>query len=264
MMENTLTRVTEMGPRSAARLAEGRRIYVIGDVHGHRAKLERVHDHIRADLVRRPVAAPLLVHLGDLIDRGPDSAGCLALLADGPPIRGVPTVNLLGNHEWMMLRALTNGTKTGIPGHSAADDIDRWLDNGGAQTLASWGLKSTMPVREWLAGIPPRQLVLLHDLRTYWEAEGYLFVHAGVRPGIPLAQQRETDLLWIRESFLKWEGVMLPETPHRLIVHGHTPEPQPTIKHNRIGLDTGAGKGGPLSCAILERDDVSLFYVDSS
>ena len=80
-MENLLTHVTGTEPR----LADGRRIYAIGDVHGHRAKLERVHAHIRDDLARRPVAAPVLVHLGDLIDRGPDSAGCLALLANGPP-----------------------------------------------------------------------------------------------------------------------------------------------------------------------------------
>jgi serine/threonine protein phosphatase 1 len=264
-MENTLTDVTETAPQppNDGLLAPGRRVYVIGDVHGHRAKLERMHDTIRADLARRPIASPLLVHLGDLIDRGPDSAGCLDLLANGPPLRGVPTVNLMGNHEWMMLRAFTNGAKLGQPGNTGADDIDRWLDNGGAQTLASWGLKSTMPVREWLAAIPPRQLVLTHDLRIYWEAGGYLFVHAGVRPGVPLAKQRETDLLWIRESFLNWDGVMLPETPGRIIVHGHTPAPEPTLKHNRLGLDTGAGKGGPLTCAILERDDVTLFQVGS-
>jgi serine/threonine protein phosphatase 1 len=163
----------------------------------------------------------------------------------------------------MMLKALSHGSKKGRNGQSGAEDIDRWLDNGGAQTLASWGLKSTASPRDWLAGIPPRHLVLMHDLRTSWEAEGYLFVHAGVRPGIPLAKQRETDLLWIRESFLNWDGVMLPEAPRRVIVHGHTPEPRPTLKHNRIGLDTGAGKGGPLTCAILERDEIALFSVDA-
>ena len=80
---------------------------------------------------------------------------------------------------------------------------------------------------------------------------------------MPLARQRPTDLLWIRDSFLKWDGVMLPEAPHRRIVHGHTPHPEPVIKPNRIGIDTGAGKGGPLTCAILERDDVALFQVDA-
>jgi serine/threonine protein phosphatase 1 len=258
MVENPLTTPTEKRPR----LAPDQRVYVIGDVHGHVDKLRQVHDRIRADLARRPVARPSLVHLGDLIDRGPDSAGCVALLADGPPVRGVPTINLMGNHEWMMLRALTNGANPGPPGQSGADDIDRWLDNGGAATLASWGLKSTSKPRDWMAGIPPKHLILLRDLAHTHAIGGYLFVHAGVRPGVELVRQRDTDLLWIRESFLNWDGIMLPEAPDRLIVHGHTPAPEPVRKHNRLGLDTGAGKGGPLTCAILEADTVALFQVD--
>ena len=244
MVDKALTR--------ARRLADGRRIYVVGDVHGHRDKLEQVHARIRADLERRPVAEPLLVHLGDLIDRGPDSAGCVALLAGGPPIRGVPTVNLMGNHEWLMLAAL---------GGTHHDDIDRWLDNGGDTSLRSWGLKSGTRPREWLAAIPPGQLVFLRDLPRTYVKDGYLFVHAGVRPGVPLDRQREMDLLWIREAFLEWEGVMLPEAPDRVVVHGHTPRADPVVKPNRIGIDTGAGKGGLLTCAMLEGDDVSTFQV---
>ena len=231
-------------------LPPGRRIYVVGDVHGHRDRLAAVHAAIRADLAGRPVAAPMLVHLGDLIDRGPDSAGCLALLASGPPIPGVPTVNLMGNHERMMLDAVNGG------GH---EETDRWLDNGGDKTLASWGLKSSMKPSQWLAGIPARHLVLLNGLKLYWEQDGYFFVHAGVRPGTPRNEQRETDLLWIRDSFLGWNGVMLPDVPHRVIVHGHTPMPDPVVKANRIGLDTGAGKGGPLTCAVLEGRGLGLF-----
>ncbi len=232
------------------RLPVGRRVYVVGDVHGHRDRLERVHARIRADLHHRPVESPLLVHLGDLIDRGPDSAGCVGLLAAGPPIRGVPTINLMGNHEWMLLAALTS---------DKYDDAARWLDNGGAETLWSWGLKSSTRPPEWLAAIPPAHLVFLRDLRRTHVLGGYLFVHAGVRPGVRLDKQRETDLLWIRESFLNWEGVMLPEAPERVIVHGHTPVEAPVLKSNRIGLDTGAGKGGPLTCAVLEGDRVGLF-----
>ena len=244
MIEKTLT--------TAAKLDPGRRIYAIGDVHGHRAKLERMHEHIRADLARRPISRPLLLHVGDLIDRGPDSAGCVALLANGPPIRGVPTVNLLGNHEWMFLNALRT---------AAGEYIDNWLDNGGAATLASWGLKSTTKPAEWLNAVPPRSLVLLRDLALHHSEPGYLFVHAGVRPGVPMARQRESDLLWIRESFLHWDGVMLPEAPGQVIVHGHTPAEQPQVKPNRIGIDTGAGKGGPLTCAVLEDNTLRLFHV---
>jgi serine/threonine protein phosphatase 1 len=248
MMDDVLTEATISAPR----LPPGRRIYVIGDVHGHREELEQVHSHLRADLAARPVASPLLVHLGDLIDRGPDSAGVIGLLSGGMPLRGVPTVNLMGNHEWMMLRAL----ETGDPEH-----VEHWLDNGGAATLASWGLKSTGRQRDWLAAIPSRDLVMMRDLLPYYAEAGYAFVHAGVRPGVPLRQQRDTDLLWIRDSFLRHDGVMLPEAPEQVIVHGHTPQPEPVVRHNRIGLDTGAGKGGPLTCAILEGDEVTLFQV---
>ena len=235
------------------RLAPGRRVYVVGDVHGHRAQLEDIHRQIEVDLLSRRVAAPMLVHLGDLIDRGPDTAGCVALLAQGPPLRGVPTINLMGNHERMMLNALNAD-----PARGGADAIDLWLDNGGDASLKSWGLKSTAKPRDWLQGIPASHLVLLRDLLPWHEAGSYLFVHAGVRPGVAMARQRENDMLWIRESFLKWEGVMLPDAPGRIIVHGHTPTPTPVVKHNRIGLDTGAGKGGPLTCAILEGDEVSF------
>ncbi len=245
-MENPLTHTLADTPL----LAPGRRVYAVGDVHGHRDKLAAIHARIRADLVARPVAEPLLVHLGDLIDRGPDSAGCLALLASGPPLRGVPTVTLMGNHEWMMLEALTSG---------GFEQADRWLDNGGAETLASWGLKSTSRPKEWLAAIPPRHLVFLRDLATHHVVDDYLFVHAGVRPGVPLAAQRTSDLLWIRDSFLRWDGIMLPEAPRRMVVHGHTPAPEPELRGNRIGLDTGAGKGRALTCAVLQDAEIRLF-----
>lgn len=245
MMDNGLSAASQ-----TPRLAPGRRIYAVGDVHGHLDRLAAMHARIRADLAARPVARPLLLHLGDLIDRGPASAGCVDLLAGGPPIPGVPTINLMGNHEWMMLGALET---------SSRDDVDRWLDNGGDKTLWSWGLKSSAPPRAWMAAIPARHLVFLRDLRRSWTEEGYVFVHAGVRPGVRLDQQREQDLLWIRESFLNWKGVMLPEAPERVVVHGHTPQEEPVIKHNRIGLDTGAGKGGPLTCGVLEADGITLF-----
>lgn len=248
MLNNPLTHVLKGG----ARLAPGRRVYVVGDVHGHREKLAAVHTRIQADLRRRPIASPILVHLGDLIDRGPDSAGCIALLAAGPPIPDVPTINLMGNHEWMMLHALVGD----------AEDAENWLDNGGVATLASWGLKSTTRPNDWLGAIPPRHLIFLRDLRKTHVLDDYLFVHAGIRPGTPLAQQRDTDLLWIREPFLKWDGVMLPEAPARIVVHGHTPTPEPVLKPNRIGLDTGAGKGRALTCAILEAETVDLFQIE--
>ncbi len=222
----------------------------MGDVHGHRAKLDQVHDWVRSDLQRRPCPNPLLIHLGDLIDRGPDSAGCVALLAAGPPVRGLPTTTLAGNHEAMMLAALDD---------NSGEAAGLWLDNGGGESLRSWGLSSTAKPRDWLGVIPARHLVFLRGLRKHYAAQDYVFVHAGVRPGIPLDQQSEHDLSWIRAGFLDWDGVMLPEAPGRMIVHGHTPVSTPEVKPNRIALDTGAGHGGPLTCAVLESDEVGVF-----
>lgn len=244
--------LTKEGWTTRTGLVPGRRIYAVGDVHGHRDKLERVHAFVRADLGRRPTRDATLVHLGDLIDRGPDSAGCVALLASGPPIPGLPTVNLMGNHEWMMLDALGRGGRR-------TEASENWLDSGGAEALRSWGGRSAQTPADWMAVIPARHLVFLRSLQTSLVEDGYVFVHAGVRPGVPMARQTEEDLLWIRRGFLDWLGTMLPDAPDRVIVHGHTPQPQPVLMRNRVGLDTGAGKGGPLTCAVFEDQGVSLF-----
>ncbi len=229
------------------RLTPGRRVYVVGDVHGQLERLLNLHDAIRRDLAARSVVAPTLVHVGDLIDRGPDSAGVLDLLAAGPPLAGVPTVNLMGNHEWMLLSALAR---------NEPQEARHWLGSGGAETLASWGIARGTPLDEWADHIPRAHLLFLRDLVRYWQQDSYLFVHAGVRPRLPLDQQDVEDLLWIREPFLDFRGAMLPEAPGTVIVHGHTPRPRPIVQSNRIGIDTGAGKGGPLTCAVLEGGDV--------
>ena len=254
MMENRLTAAqadTISGPHGLPRLPSGRRVYAVGDVHGHLDKLQAIHARVAEDLRARPVARPLLLHLGDLVDRGPDSAGCIALLAAGPPLRGVPTVSLMGNHERMMLDALA--------GRAVSADTDTWMDNGGDRTLSSFGLRSTAGPVAWLDGIPARSLVFLKGLALMHAAGRYVFVHAGVRPGVALARQRPTDLLWIRESFLNHQGPALPgPEADRVVVHGHTPAPEAELLPWRLGLDTGAGKGGPLTCAVLEADEVRL------
>lgn len=220
----------------------GLRIYAVGDVHGQIDKLLALHAAIRRDLRDSPVARPLLIHLGDYIDRGPDSAGCLSLLSPNPPIRGVETVNLMGNHEWMLLASLERPNSP-VPG--------QWRDNGGDLALQSWGIPPDTPAQHWEELIPPAHLAFLRDLSFSYVAGPYAFVHAGVRPGVRLADQRKRDLLWIREGFLDWGGPMLPDAPQRIIVHGHTPTPDVVVLPNRIGTDTGAGKGGPLTCAVL-------------
>lgn len=225
-----------------ASLEPGQRVYAIGDVHGCDDRLAALHAAVAVDLAARPVAHALLVHLGDYIDRGPDSAAVLDRLTRPPP--GLATVNLMGNHEDMLLRALASGD---------AQDAAHWLRNGGGETLASWKLSWRDRPAAWEAGIPPAQLGVLRSLAPCCLVGGYIFVHAGLRPGIKLAEQSREDMMWIREPFLSFQG-RLPA----VAVHGHTPEPEPTLRPHRIGIDTGAVLGGDLTCAVLEADRVGF------
>ena len=232
-------------------VAPGGRVYAIGDVHGCAGRLAELHRVIAADIRSDPVRQPLLVHVGDYVDRGPDSAEVVRMLRQGPVLPGVPTVNLRGNHEQMMLDALT-----GDPAK-----IGHWLDNNGETTLRSWGVLARHPVTEWRAAIPEEDWAFLDGLPLRHQADGYLFVHAGVRPGVRLDRQTEEDLLWIREGFLDWHGPYLPEQTALAIVHGHTPEARPTVAAHRIGIDTGAVKGGALTSAVLEGRTVRFLSV---
>ena len=225
-------------------LPPGQRVYAVGDVHGCVEQLEALHRAIAHDLADRPVAAALLIHLGDYVDRGPDSAAVVALLAAGPPIAGLPTLNLMGNHEHMMLDALASGD---------AEAAGLWLSNGGADTLFSWGVPRQTKPADWAACIPLPHLAFLRNLAMTHQEGPYLFVHAGIRPGVRLRQQVREDLLWIREPFLSAKG-----DHGMVVVHGHTPVREPVVRANRIGIDTGAVMGGALTCAVLEDDRVGF------
>ena len=223
-----------------ASLPAGQRVYAIGDVHGCLDRLEVLHEMITEDLAARPTEAALLVHLGDYVDRGPDSAGVIARLANGAVPAHLPTVNLMGNHEHMMLAAVATGE---------TEATELWLANGGADSLLSWGVPRSAQPKEWPAYLPKAHLLFLRDLAVQHAAGGYLFVHAGIRPGIPLERQSRHDLLWIREPFLSFREQFGP-----VVVHGHTPRQEPVVRPNRIGIDTGAVMGGVLTCAVLEED----------
>jgi serine/threonine protein phosphatase 1 len=229
--------------RAPGWLPRGRRVYAIGDVHGCREQLGRLHQAIAADLAARPTTTALLVHLGDYIDQGPDSAGVVALLAAGPPIPGVSMVNLLGDHERMLVDALAGD-------RAAATD---WLWAGGRGALASWGLDPALPREAWESALPPAHVTFLRGLVLHHQEGDYLFVHAGIRPGVPLQRQTIDDVTTIRQPFLFTEQDL-----GCVVVHGHSNTPQPVIGVNQIGLDTGAGMGGKLTCAILEEDLVGL------
>lgn len=223
------------------RLPEGRRVYAIGDVHGCLDRLVALHYAVAADLAAHPVRDSVLVHLGDYVDRGPDSAGVLWLLAGSvaPPVSR--RIDLRGNHEAMMLQALADG------GRAAS----QWLDNGGEQTLESYRIAEPMKVRpqDWRRAIPASHTAWINNLDIMHREGNYVFVHAGIRPGLSLKLQTREDLLWIREPFLS-------DTSPRdiVVVHGHTPKPEPEIHNTRIGIDTGAVMGGKLTCLVLESD----------
>jgi serine/threonine protein phosphatase 1 len=221
-------------------LPPGERIYAIGDVHGCLDRLVALHEAIAEDIGARPAEHTTLVHLGDYIDRGSDSAQVVDWLISGPPVPADKIVNLMGNHELMML--------------SAVAGLDReasglWLANGGADSLLSWGISRNVPPGEWATRIPRQHLIFLRDLAISHRIGPYLFVHAGVMPGVPLEQQSRQDMLWIREPFLSSR-----DNHGAVIVHGHTPKREPVVQPNRIAIDTGAVLGGDLTCVVLEAD----------
>jgi serine/threonine protein phosphatase 1 len=223
------------------RLPEGRRVYAVGDIHGCLDRLVALHWAVAADLAAHPVRDSVLVHLGDYVDRGPDSAGVLWLLAGSiaPPVSR--RVDLKGNHEAMMLGALEHG------GRAAS----QWLDNGGEQTLESYKIADPMRIQpqEWRRAIPVAHTQWLGELDIMHREGNYVFVHAGIRPGLSLKSQTRDDLLWIREPFLSDQSVR-----DVVVVHGHTPRNAPEVTDNRIGIDTGAVMGGALTCVVLEED----------
>ncbi len=226
------------------RLPPGVRVYAVGDVHGCLDRLLSVHALIAEDLAARPVRESCLVHLGDYVDRGPDSAGVLRHLREGalPPVSR--RVALMGNHDALMLSA-----RQGNP-----ESLALWLGNGGAATLESYGIAArdrAIPAR-WGA-ISQDDIDFLTQLPLMHREGGYVFVHAGIRPGRELGEQVAADLLWIREPFLS------DESPRDfVVVHGHTPTVEPEILPARVGLDTGAALGGRLTCGVFEEETVGF------
>lgn len=213
------------------RLPDGVRVYAIGDIHGRADLLAEMFAVIDADLARHPPPCAIEVFLGDYIDRGPHSSLTLDLLVERSQRRD--TVFLKGNHEAYFLELLNDPAKFGS-----------WQQFGGLQTLMSYGIHpplnpSSQERSELIArlkeAIPQQHLTFLKGLKPFFVCGDFFFVHAGVRPGIPLAEQQEADLLWIRNEFLDSE-----ENFGKFIVHGHTPVRQPDIRSNRINVDTGA------------------------
>src|SRR5271166_4437489 len=154
------------------RLPAGERIYAIGDVHGCANRLAALHEQIAAHAAAAEPARITVLHIGDYVDRGPDSAAVVARIAGPPPAPGAAVVNLRGNHEAMMLDALT--------GQPSA--VGLWLANAGERSLRSWRVDPTAPPSTWARGIPAADRATLDGLAFTHRAGGYLFVHAGIRP----------------------------------------------------------------------------------
>lgn len=224
-------------------------IYAIGDVHGQLDLLRHAHDLVARD----GGTGAVIVHVGDLVDRGPDSRGVIQHLIDGQAA-GRPWAVVKGNHDRLMSKYLDDpgwldpGLSTPVP----------WVQHhglGAATTLQSYGVDpAARDVHaRFLAAVPAAHRVWLRGLPTSYLHPRALFVHAGIRPGVDLYAQTEDDLVWIRKPFLH-----SPADHGILVVHGHSPVEKATHYGNRLNIDTGAAYGGPLSVVKLDDNGVWL------
>jgi serine/threonine protein phosphatase 1 len=224
-------------------LPDGVRVYAISDIHGRADLLNQMFTVIDADLANMPARYPLEIYLGDYIDRGPESSRTLDLLIERS--RNHQTVFLKGNHEASLFEVLRDPAK-----------LQDWRQFGGLQTLTSYGLRPSINpgsaeqielMKQLVEIMPDAHKRFLGRLRQQFTCGDFFFVHAGVRPGIPLGEQQEEDLLWIRDEFLQSE-----ENFGKYIVHGHTPVREPDIRPNRINIDTGAYATSNLTLLSIE------------
>jgi len=229
--------------RAAARLPDGLRIYAIGDNHGRADLLAALLRQIDVDCTLYPSSRPIVVFIGDYVDRGPASSEVLDLLLGCE--RTKETVFLKGNHEALVHRFL-----------SVPAVLDEWRLCGGLETLVSYGLKPSLNAgvaeqrrlaKELAKSIAKPHLEFLDSLKLSFSCGNFLFVHAGIRPGVPIRKQREEYLLWIREEFLSCD-----QRFEKFVVHGHTPVRTPDVRSNRINIDTGAFATGRLTCIMIE------------
>jgi serine/threonine protein phosphatase 1 len=255
--------------RQAPRVPGGVRIYAVGDIHGRADLLADLLGRIARHAEQYPVVRPIQIFLGDYIDRGPASRDVLDMLSGlhhresgvhqresgvhnrESGVHDRESVFLRGNHETFLEEFLRNPASLAL-----------WQYNGGLETLMSYELRPsfnpTLDEQLYLARslgriFPPGHAEFLRNLDMTFTCGDFFFVHAGVRPGVPLHLQRDEDLLWIREEFLSSE-----QDFGKVIVHGHTPVMEPEFRPNRINIDTGAFATGRLSCLVIEGHQLQM------
>jgi len=243
---------TWLGRKSAdgPRLPAGLRIYAIGDIHGRIDLLDPLLERAVADVDARPVQRPIFVFLGDYIDRGAASSTVITRLLQMSQV--FETVCLRGNHEAYFMNFLRDGAF-----------LEYWARVGALPTLASYNLlPSLKPDRtealklsaEMNEVLPDAHRDFFSHLPNSFSCGDYFFVHAGVKPGYALSQQKDEDLLSIREEFLTHASPF-----EKFVVHGHTPVKKPDERSNRINIDTGAYATGRLSCLCIEEESRRIF-----
>ena len=254
LVSGFLARFSAKPRRPASKPSTGDRlVYAIGDVHGRLDLLEPLVRQIADDvLVRRPEKRPMLVFVGDYIDRGQHSKGVIDYIIALRDQGGFEVRTLKGNHEEAMINFLGDAT-------AGAE----WVEYGGAQTLASYGVtppKLNSDAADWERTreefgrlTPQAHLDFLSRLELILVVGDYAFVHAGLRPGVTIQDQDEHDLMWIRDVFLNERRPF-----EKVIVHGHTPDEQPFIGLCRIGIDTGAYATGVLTAVRLSGEDQTI------
>lgn len=228
------------------------RVYAIGDIHGRADLLVQLLEKIVDDnMAQSIVERQVIIFLGDYIDRGPGSCDVIDILTSELP-NGYEFFFLKGNHEAMMLEAMKN--RQALP---------TWFHNGGQKTLLSYGINperyivtpgEALKLGELLAEkMPDRHKKFFRKLRLSVSIGDYFFVHAGVNPVTSIENQKERDLLWIRQRFLKHKRKF-----EKIIIHGHSVSNSPDLKSNRIGIDTGAWKTGKLTALRLQDRDYAF------
>jgi serine/threonine protein phosphatase 1 len=237
----------------APALAPASRIYAIGDIHGRLDLLDLLLARIVSDLSAHPVDQWIYVFLGDYVDRGPCSRETIDRLIEHGAKNN--SVFLKGNHEALLIDCLSDRSL-----------FDRWLRLGGLETLISYGAhlggeikaQKVIEMQAALHGaLPPAHYRFFRELKSSFTSGDFFFAHAGARPNVELAQQKDSDLLWIRQEFLASDYDF-----GKIIVHGHTPARQTEIAPNRINIDTGAFATGCLTCLVIE--GVHLWTIDTS